>query len=172
MGENTRKFNAMINSRYGLPEKDLYNKVVKLAEDNNIAKSRAQILLVEKGLGHKDNPHPLETKQWELKPKVVIKKEVVYRDKPPVEKVVIKEVEKIVYKDRPEQHITEHLSEPISATETGLRPAGDQQSNRDVNASVAIDKKQSRNDSNVGGWILGLGVLGVIVYGLIKSYTW
>lgn len=170
MADNTRKFNAMINSRYGLPEKDLYNQVIQMAEANNIAKSRAQLILVQKGLEHKDNPHPVDMTLYQKKPKVIIKEKVVIKEKPPIEKVVYKD--KIVYKDRPEEHITEHLSELPGATETQLRPAGDQQSNGDeTNPGLAIDKKQSSKNSNVGGYIGGLVLAGVVIYSLIKVVT-
>ena len=51
-----RKFHATITTRYGLPEKNIYEQVMDLVEKKNIAKSRAQLLLVERGLQHTHNP--------------------------------------------------------------------------------------------------------------------
>ncbi|MBA7591534.1 hypothetical protein ES708_33693 [subsurface metagenome] len=158
MGDNTRKFNALIGTRYGLPEKKTYEQVLDLAKKNNLAKSRAQLLLVERGLVHTNNPEPL------------VKEKVVYKDRPPVEKVVYKE--KIVYKDKPEDRITEHLSDELIGgnADKGQRPSDDKlTSPNKANPLLALDEKKSSNNSNVGSWIVGLSVLGVIIYGLIKS---
>ena len=155
MSDNTRKFSAIVSTRYGIPEKDIYQQVIDLAKKNNLAKSRAQLLLVERGLVHTQNPEPL-IKEVEKK---------VYVDRP---------VEKVVYKDRPkEEHITEHLSNELGeGKKTQLRPSADKLSTGDkANPHLALGEKKSANNSNVGGWILGLSVVGVIIYGLIKKYT-
>jgi len=179
MGDNTRKFSAMINSRYGLPEKGLYNQVIGLAQDRNIAKSRAQLVLVAKGLQHLDNPTALNTKPYELAPK----KEKVGAPQqhikiakvgaPLVHKETAKVGAPLKHKETPKVGaFREHLSELPGAIETQLRPAGDQQSNGDVNTRLAIDKKESPGIENkVGGYIGGAILVGVVIYSLIKMFT-
>ena len=53
---STKNFSATITTRYGEPEKDIYRQVIDLVKKNSIAKSRAQLLLVERGLQHTHNP--------------------------------------------------------------------------------------------------------------------
>lgn len=84
MSDNTRKFSATVTTRYGIPEKDIYQQVIDLAKKNDLAKSRAQLLLVERGLVHTNNPEPL-----------------------------IKEVEKKVYVDRPGKTIEKKVYVPV-----------------------------------------------------------
>jgi len=157
MGENTRKIDTRITTRYDYKHQDIFREVLKLVEQNNIPKSTAQLLLVERGLVHTNNPEPL-VKEVE---------KVVYRDRPPVEKVV--------YRDRPkEEHITEHLSDELigGKADKGQRPSDDKlTSPNKANPLLALDEKKSSNNSNVGSWIFGLGIAGVIIYGLIKKYT-
>jgi len=165
---STKNFSATITSRYGEPEKDIYQQVIDLVEKNRIAKSRAQLLLVERGLKHVANPEPLV--------KTVIK-EV------PVEKIV----EKIVYKsppkvDKPTQehvamddHITdEHIGGDLQ--NTGQRASADKLTTRDKadppsSSSKALKEKKSAKEGNgIGGWIALGGFLAVIFTPMV--YRW
>lgn len=104
--DNTRKFNATITTRFDQGHKKLYKQTLKIINDLGVSKSKGSMLLIERGVEHTNNPRPLITP--DPKPKVVVKKEVVYKDKPPIEKVVYKD--RTIYKDRPEQeHLTEHI---------------------------------------------------------------
>lgn len=141
---SAKKFEERITTRYIQDTKDTYDQIMDLVKENNIPKATAQLLLVERGLVHSNNPEPL-----------------------------VKEVEKVVYRDRPkEEHITEDLTELDGGKITQQRPSADKLSTGDkANPHLALDEKKSANNSNVGGWLLGLGIVGVIVYGLIKNYT-
>ncbi|GAI16109.1 unnamed protein product, partial [marine sediment metagenome] len=55
---STKNFDERITTRYGKREKNIYEQVIELVKKNNIAKSRAQLLLVERGLQHIQNPEP------------------------------------------------------------------------------------------------------------------
>jgi len=167
-----RNFEATITTRYGLPEKDIYRQVIDLVKKNNLAKSRAQLLLVERGLQHTHNPGPLV--------KTVIK-EV------PVEKIV----EKVVYKSPPKvdkstSHIQEHVSidehitdESIGGDQrSGQYPSGETLMTQDRAGSPnkeALEAKNSPGDnpgkgSNVGGWIALGGFLALILGPVV--YSW
>lgn len=155
-----RKFEATITTRYGLPEKNIYEQVIELVKKNNIAKSRAQLLLVKRGLEHTQNPEP------------IIKEKVVYKDR-------IKEVPKIVYKDKivyrdipkSEEHIQEHVQgDPPKAEQ---RYSGDTlatQDRADPPSNKALEEKKSPQKKGVNGWAImgGLGLLGLVVYLIFK----
>ena len=154
--DNTRKINTTITTRYDKDHQDVFKNVLDLVNKNNISKSKAQLLLVERGLVHTNNPEPL-IKEVE---------KVVYRDRPPVEKVV--------YKNRPkEEHITEDLTDELGGgNKTQQRPSADKLSTGDkANPHLALGEKKSAKNSNVGSWVVGLGIAGVIIYALWKNYT-
>jgi len=156
----SRNFEATVTTRYALSDKSTYEQLMDLVKKENLPKSRAQLLLVERGLQHTNNPEPL------------IKEKVVYKDTPAIEKVVYKD--RIVYKDRPkEEHIKEHLTnELVGGNDKGQRASADKLTTpNEANPLLASDEKKSANNSSVGGWLLGLGIAGVIIYGLIKNYT-
>ena len=147
-------------------EKDIYRQVIDLVKKNNIAKSRAQLLLVERGLQHTQNPEPLV--------KTVIR-EV------PVEKVV----EKVVYKSPPKvDKSTPHIQEHVSIDEhikgdlqnTGQRASADKLTTRDKadppsSSSIALKEKKSASEKNgISGWSIagGLGIVGLLIYILVR----
>jgi len=163
MADKHRKFNQVITTRYGLPEKNIYDQVIDLVKKENLAKSRAQLLLVERGLQHTNNPEPL------------VKEKVVYKDRVkevPIEKVVYKD--KIVYRDRPKvdkttSHIQDHITdEKIGEPDTGKRASGDILTTRDKAGSphTALEEEKSpsshtRETQIWGGW-LPLGIAGIV----------
>lgn len=116
---STKKFSATITTRYGQPEENIYEQVIELVKKNNLPKSRAQLLLVERGLQHTNNPKP------------IVKEKVVYRDKikeVPLEKIV----EKVVYQDRSEpKPEPKHLGEGIQEHIQGDPPKSGQHSSAD-----------------------------------------
>ncbi len=153
---STKNFSATITSRYGELEKNVYDQVIELVKKNNIAKSRAQLLLVERGLQHTQNPKPLI--------KTVIK-EV------PVEKIV----EKVVYRDPPKQdeHIQEHvgLEEHIQGDppNSGQHPSADKlmtQDKADPPVTALGEKKSATKENGISGWKIagGLGIAGIVFY--------
>jgi len=156
--DNTRKFHATITTRYGIPEKDIYEKVIDLVKRENIAKSRAQLLLVKRGLQHTHNPEPL------VKEKVVYKDKIVYLDKPKVDQ------------DKhlgPPEGIQEHITdEQIGEPDTGQRASGDTLTTRDKAGSphTALEEKKSPSDTTRetqiwGGWLpLGIAVIAGITW--------
>jgi len=156
---STKLFSGTITTRYGEPEKDIYRQVIELVEKERIAKSRAQLLLVERGLQHTHNPEPL------------IKEKVVYRDREvPVEKIV----EKVVYKSPPkvdkptQEHVAmdDHIKGDLQ--NTGQRASADKLTTRDKadppsSSSIALKEKKSAKEGNgIGGWIALGGFLAVI----------
>lgn len=183
--ENTRKFNATITTRYGLPEKEIYQQVIDLVKKNNLPKSRAQLLLVERGLVHIKNPEPL------------IKEKVVYKDTPPIEKGVYKDrpVEKKVYVDRPVEkkvYVNKPLDKPfhkakpepdhhivdtelVQENKKEQPPSVDKLKTGDkVNFHIALEeKKLPKKSSGVGGWIALIAMfVGVPLTGyLINKFT-
>jgi len=172
MPTGKRNFEATITTRYGVPEKDIYQQVIDLVEKERIAKSRAQLLLVKRGLAHMGNPEPL------------IKEKVVYRDREvPVEKIV----EKVVYKSppkvdksTPQEHvgIEDHIiDEPVKADlqNAGQRASADKLTTRDKadppSPSTALEKEKSAKEGNgIGGWI-ALGGFLAVIFGPVV-YSW
>jgi len=155
---STKNFSATITTRYGEPEKDIYRQVIDLVKNENIAKSRAQLLLVERGLQHTHNPEPII--------KTVVK-EV------PVEKIV----EKVVYKSPPkvdkstsQRHlgIQEHITGDLQ--NAGQRASADKLTTRDKAdppSSPALETKKSASEENgISGWGIagGLGIVGLLLY--------
>ena len=176
MPTGKRNFGATITTRYGLPEKNIYEQVIDLVKKENLAKSRAQLLLVKRGLEHMHNPEPLI--------KTVIK-EV------PVEKIktVIKEVP--VYKSPPKVDTTPHTEEHVSIEEhitdesiggghkTGQHLSGDTlmtQDKADPPNKEALEAKKSpegvsgEEKKGIGGWIALGGFLALVVGPLV--YSW
>ena len=164
MGDDTRKFEARVTTRYGISEKDIYKQVMDLAKKNDLAKSRAQLLLVERGLVHTNNPEPL-IKEVEKK---------VYVDRPVV-------TEKKVYVDKP-VYIDSSKTEHIIDKELGQANTKGQRADDDshepnkaksdpASSKIALEEEKSSNGSNVGSWIVGLGALGFLLYGVYKYYT-
>lgn len=145
-----RNFNATITTRYGVPEKSTYEKVMEIVKKERIAKSRAQLLLVQRGLHHTDNPEPL------------VKEKVVYKDRP-VEKVVNKVIEKVVYRDKPAvNHVTQ---EHIGGSDTGQRPSAGKlttQGKADPPSNTALKEKKPVNSLDWVGWLGLAAVLGVV----------
>ena len=154
---STKNFSATITSRYGEPDKAVFHKVMDLVKKNNIAKSRAQLLLVKRGLEHTNNPEPL------------IREKVVYRDR-----VVEKPVEKVVYKDRPDTHIRDSMSiEHLEGDpKSEQHPSGDKLMTRDKASPSqdALEVKKSPTHNNIAGWI-GLGSLLALAFGPVV-YHW
>jgi len=165
---STKKFDERITTRYNEPKRDIYEQVMALVKENSIPKSTAQLLLVERGLRHTNNPEPLV--------KTVIK-EV------PVEKIV----EKVVYKSPPKvDKSTPHTQEHVSTDEhirgdlqnTGQRASADKLTTRDKadppsSSSTALKEKKSASKENgIPGWKIagGLGVAGLIAYVGYKIY--
>lgn len=140
------KFRENITTRYGDPDKEIYQKVMDIVAKENIPKSRAQLKLVERGLQHLGNPGPL------------IKEKTIYRDRPPV----IKTVEKVVYKDRPKSK-TEHIKGDQDISQQ--RPSGDTLSTGDK-AGSPLDalgiKKSPPVDKKKDDWVGGFFAVGAI----------
>ena len=178
---STKLFSGTITTRYGEPEKDIYQQVIDLVEKERIAKSRAQLLLVKRGLQHTNNPEPL------------IKEKVIYRDREvPVEKIktVIKEVpvEKIVYRSPPkvdkptQEHVAmdDHITDEYirGDTKSEQRPSGDIRTTQDKAVSprdTALDIEKSPKadlDGKKGGsgWAIagGVSIVGLIIYLLVR----
>jgi len=160
-----RKFHATITTRYGLPEKNIYEQVIDLVKKENIAKSRAQLLLVERGLQHTNNPQPL------------VKEKVVYRDRPgkTIEKVVYKD--KVVYRDKesiPSKHlgIQEHIGVDDHITEQPASKGQAQDSGQGKstpNTALGV-KKSLKEEKGISGWAIGggLGIVGLLLYLLFR----
>ena len=139
-----KKLNERITIQFGESRKKVYSDFMSVVKEDNIPKSTAGYLLLQKGILHRNNPEPLVIP----KPKVVIKKEVVYRDRP---------VEKVVYRDRSEK---EHLTDRIVDIPKP-KPKGIQTTQQD----------NSSNGSNTGKWVGGSLLVGVVGYILYKVFT-
>jgi len=145
--DNTRKFNATVTTRYGAPEKDIYEQVLDLAKTNNLAKSRAQLLLVERGLVHTNNPEPL------------IKEKMIYKDR-------------VVYKDKPrEEHITDDPIKLAGGNDKGQYASDDKlMTPNEANSLLASEvKKSSKDRTGIGGWI---GLIAFFVGIPLTGYLW
>jgi len=132
--DNTRKINTTITTRYDKDHQDIFKSVLKLVEENAISKSKAQLLLVERGLVHTNNPEPL-IKEIEKK---------VYVDRP-VEKKVY--VEKPVYVPAPKD---EHIDTPKPSDKPQATQATQQETPTSTNSGWLW---------LLGGLVTGVGVL-------------
>lgn len=161
---STKSFSETITTRYNKEHQKVYNEVMDIVNKDSITKSTAQLLLVERGLVHTNNPEPL-VKEVEKK---------VYVDRPVV-------TEKKVYVDKPvyiDSSKTEHIidKELGQANRKGQRADDDSHEpnkakSDSVSSKLALEEEKSSNGSNVGSWIVGLGALGFILYGVYKYYT-
>lgn len=161
---STKHLDERITTRYGEPDRDIYQQVMDLVEKERIAKSRAQLLLVKRGLLHTQNPEPL------------IKEKVVYRDREvPVEKIV----EKVVYKSPPKvdtstPHTQEHVRGDDHITEQSASKGQAQnsgQGNPPSSPNNALGEKKSlKKENGVSGWSIagGLGIVGLLIYILVR----
>ena len=150
---STKKFSATITTRYGDPEKDIYRQVIDLVKKNNIAKSRAQLLLVERGLQHTHNPEPIIKTVVKEVPVEKVVKEIVYRDPLKVNKSTSQEHVGI------EEHITGDLQN------AGQRASADKLTTRDKAdppSSPALETKKSANW--VGPTLIGGGLIATLLY--------
>jgi len=143
-------FKENITTRYTAKNKDIYDQVIDMSKSNGLAKSRAQLLLVERGLQHTNNPEPL------------VKEKIVYKDRPPITKVV--------YKDRPkEEHIRD--TKLGRANEKGQRASDDKLTNPNkAKSGLALEEKKSSKGEAIAGWIGGGLLVSVVVGGLL--YRW
>jgi len=164
MPTGKRNFEATITTRYGVPEKDIYQQVIDLVNKERIAKSRAQLLLVKRGLAHMGNPEPL------------VKEKVVYRDREvPVEKIV----EKVVYKSPPkvdkptQEHVAMDDHIRGDHQHTGQRASADKLTTQDKadppNTALGVEKS-AKKKNGIGGWIALGGFLALIVAPTV--YKW
>ena len=171
MPTGKRNFEATITTRYGLPEKHIYQQVIDLVKKENLAKSRAQLLLVERGLKHVSNPEPLIKTVVKEVPVEKIVKQIVYRDPPKVDKSTQEPVAM-------DDHITD---ESIGGDhKTGLHPSGDilmTQDKADPPNKKALEAKKSPEDDGsgeekkgIGGWIALGGFLALIFGPMV--YSW
>lgn len=155
-----RNFEATITTRYGLPEKDIYQQVIDLVKKENLAKSRAQLLLVKRGLQHTNNPEPLIKTVIKEVPVEKIVKEIVYRDPPKVDKSTPHTQEHV----RGDDHITEQSASKGQAQNSG-------QGNPPSSPNNALGEKKSlKKENDVSGWAIagGLGLVGLLIYWLVK----
>ena len=177
---STKLFSGTITTRYGEPEKDIYQQVIDLVQKERIAKSRAQLLLVKRGLQHTQNPEPLVKTVKEVVEKIVPKDRYPYckdcAGKPKVDEST----------PQKQLGIQEHVSidEPITDghiggdTEFEQRPSGDIRTTQDKAVSppdTALDVKKSPKANSDGkkggsGWAIagGVGIVGLIIYLLVK----
>ena len=166
---STKLFSGTITTRYGEPEKDIYQQVIDLVEKEKIAKSRAQLLLVKRGLQHTQNPEPLIKTVKEVVEKIVPKDRYPYckdcAGKPKVHKSI----------PHIEEHITDgHIRGDLQ--NTGQRASADKLTTRDKadppsSSSKALKEKKSASEKNgISGWTVagGLGVVGLVLYLLFK----
>jgi len=129
-----KKLDERITIRFGETRREVYNQFMGVVKEENIPKSTAGYLLLEKGILHRNNPEPL-IKEVEKK---------VYVDRP-VEKVVEKIVEKKVYVDRPK---VEHIVDKP-------KPSGKPKSIQSVDKATQQETPTSTNS----GWLWLLGGL-------------
>ena len=163
---STKIWDERITTRYTEPKKDVYEQVMALVKENGIPKSTAQLLLVERGLQHTQNPEPL----------VKIVKEVVEKVVPRDRYPYCKDCTGKPKVDKSTPHIEEHVSieEPITddhirgdLQNTGQRASADKLTTRDKadppsSSSIALEEKKSAKEGNgIGGWIALGGFLAV-----------
>lgn len=168
------KFRENITTRYGEDQKDIYQQVIDLVKKNGIARSKAQFLLVQRGLHHTQNPEPLVKTVKEVVEKIVPKDRYPYcKDcvgKPKVDKSTREPVAM-------EDHITD---ESIGGDhKTGQHPSGDTlmtQDKADPPNKKALEAKKSpevvsgEEKKGIGGWIALGGFLTVIFAPMV--YRW
>jgi len=146
MSEN-KNFRATITTRYGKPEQTIYEKVIEIVKKEGIAKSRAQLLLVERGLHHMDNPEPL------------VKEKVVYRDRAAVNKGT---QEHIRGADPNSQEGA--LSAKLTSGDKADPPSSSK-------GNTALGEKKADTEGSGLGWlVVGAGLAGVVLY-FWKRYT-
>jgi hypothetical protein len=145
---------------------EVYQGVMDLIKEHtpNLSKSLAQFLLVERGLQHTQNPEPL-IKEVEKK---------VYVDRP---------VEKVVYRDRPKvidapKETQKVHDEIIREMDKKDRTKTEHLTDRIVDIPKPKEKKEdpkeeesSSDGSNVGKWVGGTLLVGVVGYCLYKMFT-
>ena len=161
---STKLFSGTITTRYGEPDKDIYRQVIDLVKKNSIAKSRAQLLLVKRGLQHTQNPEPLIKTVIKEVPVEKIVKEIVYRSPPKMDK------------STPQEHVgvDDHIKGDLQ--NTGQRASADKLTTRDKadppsSSSIALKEKKSASEKNdISGWTIagGLGVVGLLIYILVR----
>jgi len=184
---STKKFDERITTRYNEPKRDIYEQVMALVKKNSIPKSTAQLLLVERGLQHTQNPEPLV--------KTVVKEVPIEKIKTVIKEVPVEKiVEKVVYKSPPKvdkstPHIEEHVSIEEHITDesiggdhkAGQHPSGETlmtQDKADPPNKEALEAKNSpegvpgEEKQGISGWKVagGLGVAGLIA--LIGYRIW
>ena len=94
-----------ITTRYGEQQRSIYEEVMALVAKNSIPKSKAQLLLVERGLKHISNPEPLI--------KTVVKEVPVEKIKTVIKEVPVEKIVKVpVYRDPPK--IDKSTKEPVA----------------------------------------------------------
>ena len=180
---STKRFSENITTRYGLPEKHIYQQVIDLVEKERIAKSRAQLLLVERGLKHVSNPEPLI--------KTVIKEVPVEKIKTVIKEVPVEVIKEVpVYKSPPkvdkstQEHVAmdDHITDEYIGgdTKSEQRRFGDKPTTQDKAVSppnTALDIEKSpkagldgKKDKGIGGWIALGGFLALIFGPMV--YSW
>jgi len=179
---STKHFDERITTRYGEPDKDIYQQVIDLVEKERIAKSRAQLLLVQRGLAHMGNPKPLI--------KTVVKEVPVEKIRTVIKEVPVEVIKEVpVYKNPPkvdkstpqkhlgtQEHVAmdDHIKGDLQ--NTGQRSSATKLATRDKadppsSSSIALkEKKVAKEKNGVSGWAVagGLGLVGLLIYWLIK----
>lgn len=173
MPSGKRNFEATITTRYGVPEKNIYEQVIDLVKKNNIAKSRAQLLLVERGLKHIQNPEPIIKTVVKEVPVEKVIKEVVYKSPPKVDK------------STPQEHvgIDEHITDESigGGQRSGQHPSADTLMTQDkadppnkkaLEAKKSAESVSSKEKNGISGWSIagGIGLTGLIA--LIGYRIW
>jgi len=172
---STKHFDERITTRYGEPDKNIYQQVINLVKKERIAKSRAQLLLVQRGLAHMGNPEPLI--------KTVIKEVPVEKIRTVIKEVPVEVIKEVpVYKSPPkvdkstQEHVAmdDHIKGDLQ--NTGQRSSATKLATRDKadppsSSSIALkEKKVAKEKNGVSGWAVagGLGLVGLLIYWLIK----
>jgi len=163
-----------ITTRYGEQQRSIYEQVMALVTENSIPKSKAQLLLVKRGLQHTQNPEPLVKTVKEVVEKVVPRDRYSYcKDCTGKPKVDTSTQEPISLID----HITD---ESIGGGhKTGQHLSGDTlmtQDEADSPNKKASEAKKSpegvsgEEKKGIGGWIALGGFLTVIFAPMV--YRW
>lgn len=147
---STKSFNERVTIQFGETRRKVYDDFLAVVKQENVPKSTAGYLLLQKGILHRNNPEALIPKEVEKK---------VYVDRP---------VEKVVYKDRPkviDTPKTEHLSNRI----VDSKPKGKQT----VNKATQQDTPKDPVTSTSNAWLWCIGGLVVLLGGwkLVSLYT-